>query len=188
MRSAYPTVTVTRGRSTGSGCSATRSRSAVAWRGKLPHAALAWPVRGRARCRLCPGLDVAGKHALVLMTGRRGDLSRVVAVASGLGGVPRAERVTGELVWVEAAGRAGTFLDDQRDGLSRERSGHGTGAGHAPKDRTGGDRGGIEPVLDTGEAARHTRPAVPGRGRSGRSLSGRYGSGSRPGRGRGPRR
>jgi hypothetical protein len=37
------------------------------------------------------GADVAGEHALVLMTGRRGDLSWVVAVASGLGRVPSAE-------------------------------------------------------------------------------------------------
>jgi hypothetical protein len=92
------------------------------------------------------------------VTGRRGDLSGVVPVASGLGRVPRAERVTGELVWVKP-GRAGAFLDDQRDGLSRERSGHGIGPRHAPEDRTSGDRGDIQPgpeahIPDTGEAAR----------------------------------
>ena len=43
------------------------------------------------------GADVAGEDALVLVAGRGGDLGGVVAVARGLGGVPGAQRVPGEL-------------------------------------------------------------------------------------------
>ena len=65
------------------------------------------------------GADVAGEYALVLVAGGRGDLSGVVSIAGGLGGVTGAERVARKLARVEPGG-AGSFLDDQRDGLCRQ--------------------------------------------------------------------
>ena len=65
------------------------------------------------------GADVAGEDALVLVAGGGRDLGGVVAVAGGLGGVPGAQRVAGELARVKAGG-AGAYLDVQRDGLGGE--------------------------------------------------------------------
>ena len=90
------------------------------------------------------GADVAGEDALVLVAGRGGDLGGVVAVARGLGGVPGAQRVPGELARVKPGG-AGALLDDQRDGLRGEGGGDSAGARDAAEDRPGGDLGGVEP-------------------------------------------
>ena len=56
------------------------------------------------------GADVAGEDALVLVAGGGRDLGGVMAVAGGLGGVPGAQRVSGELARVKSGG-AGAFLD-----------------------------------------------------------------------------
>jgi hypothetical protein len=50
------------------------------------------------------GSDVARENALVLVAGGSGDLGGVVAVARGLGRVPRAQRVASELAGVKAGG------------------------------------------------------------------------------------
>jgi hypothetical protein len=102
-------------------------------------------LRGRGRCRLCRGgADVAGEDALVLVAGGGGDLGGVVSVAGGLGGVAGTEGVASELARVEA-GCAGAFLDDQCDRLGGQGAADGAGAGHAPKARAGGERGGVDP-------------------------------------------
>jgi hypothetical protein len=78
------------------------------------------------------GADVAGEYALVLVACGGGDLGGVVAVAGGLCGVSRAQRMTLELAWVKAGG-FGAFLDDQSDALGCKRARDRAGAGAAPE-------------------------------------------------------
>ena len=58
------------------------------------------------------GADVAGEDTLVLVAGGGRDLGRVMVTAAGLGDVPGAQRVPGELERVKPGG-AGALLDDQ---------------------------------------------------------------------------
>jgi hypothetical protein len=90
------------------------------------------------------GADVAGEDALALVAGGGGDLGGMMAVAGRLGGVPGAQRVAGELPGVQARGTS-ALLDEQRDRLGSKGAADRAGPGHAPKDRAGGDRGGVGP-------------------------------------------
>jgi len=55
------------------------------------------------------GADVAGEHALVLVSCGGGDLGGVVAVAGGFGGIAGAEAVAGEVGGVKPDGGRSTL-------------------------------------------------------------------------------
>jgi hypothetical protein len=105
------------------------------------------------------GADVAGEDALVLVAGGGGDLGGVMAVAGRLGGVPGAQRVSGELARVKSGG-AGALLDDQGDGLRGEGVADRAGPGHAPEDRAGGERGRVDPGAESADRAGPRRLGV----------------------------